>query len=857
MPPWQSPITPLVEGKWFKFKGGTFIKRRTEECYDLIEKMTAHHNDCDTSGQQITPNCETYGGPHSYSDCPAIVVQTQNIYDARSYQSGIKETIILRGTTKEETISSKELPWSKPTSSLSSTSLSSPGLPSSDSSTLDSSTMNTASSSGSKTLLGNTITNPKEDLNDITTRSGTAYQGPMIATTSSSLPQVVECETEVTKDTVPPTNNGSTKDIQPPVVQDENLILNSEPVVAPIIEPIVAPVNDQKEKIFQIFQDLNFNISFADALILMPKFGPAIKTLLTNKDKLSELARTSLNEHCSAVLLKKLPEKLEDPGKFLIPCDFSRMDECLALANLGARINLIPLSVWNQLSLPELSPTYMTLELVDCLISRPVGVAEDFFVKVGTFHFLADFVVVDFDANPRVPLILGRSFLKTGRAVIDAFEGELTLCVGKEAITFNLDQTLRYSANYNDMTGNGYQRKEQNRSQKRIKSSTKWKAWKIQSSQRQSQSQTSQKKAWIWKKIEKPKPNGAGYSFIYDPALKSFNEVQIIFNPPPQSHYKIYLCQLCESNSHFAYECSQRVPLAYEPELCYNQSFGDNDYPYDSPAIAITLDLPIVEPKDSLRMGDEHLDTIPETKSDELIKPSVENLVPSPSESKDLYDSECDVPACDDFTTFSNLLFDADADDDFSSKSMLNHDSSIISFSLKIDYLLDEFDDELILLESIPSGTDEADCDPEEEICLIEKLFGPFMEEIDLTLTPDNSMPPGIKEDDYDSERDILIFEELLSNDSLSFSENESFHFDIPSSLRPPVKPQDDDEIEPNSGILTVKVVGDISEYDVPMPRLLPIQPTLASNQEKSPHLLSHRGFKAFQPSSECPVMIY
>nr|GFA43058.1 reverse transcriptase domain-containing protein [Tanacetum cinerariifolium] len=148
------------------------------------------------------------------------------------------------------------------------------------------------------------------------------------------------------------------------------------------------------------------------ALILMPKFGPSIKSLLTNKDKLYEPARTSLNEHFSAVLLKKLPKKLEDPGKFLIPCDFPEMDECLALADLDASINLMPLSVWNTLSLPEPTPTLMTLKLAD------------------------------------------RSFLKTEKALNDVYEGELTIRVGKEAITFNLDQTSRYSSNYNDMTAN-------------------------------------------------------------------------------------------------------------------------------------------------------------------------------------------------------------------------------------------------------------------------------------------------------------------------------------------------------------------------------------------------------------------
>nr|GFD25286.1 reverse transcriptase domain-containing protein [Tanacetum cinerariifolium] len=108
--------------------------------------------------------------------------------------------------------------------------------------------------------------------------------------------------------------------------------------------------------------------------------------------------------------------------------------------------------MWKRLSLPDLTPMCMTLELADRSMSCPVGVAEDVYVKVGSFHFPANFVVVDFDADPQVPLILGRSFLKTGRALIDVFEGELTLRVGKEAITFNLDQTSRYSANYSDMT---------------------------------------------------------------------------------------------------------------------------------------------------------------------------------------------------------------------------------------------------------------------------------------------------------------------------------------------------------------------------------------------------------------------
>ncbi|GJT08811.1 reverse transcriptase domain-containing protein [Tanacetum coccineum] len=204
--------------------------------------------------------------------------------------------------------------------------------------------------------------------------------------------------------------------------------------------------SNQMEKIFQIFQDLRFDISFADALLLMPRFAPTIKSLLMNKEKLLELAKIPLNENCSAMLLKKLPEKLGDPGKFLIPCNFPGIEVCHALADLGASINLMPLSIWKKLSLPELTPTRMTLELADRSITYPKGLAEDVFVKVGKFHFPTDFVVVDFEADPRVPLILGRSFLRTGRALIDVYGEEITLRVDSEAVTFNLDQTTRYSS---------------------------------------------------------------------------------------------------------------------------------------------------------------------------------------------------------------------------------------------------------------------------------------------------------------------------------------------------------------------------------------------------------------------------
>ncbi|GJT69330.1 reverse transcriptase domain-containing protein [Tanacetum coccineum] len=172
-----------------------------------------------------------------------------------------------------------------------------------------------------------------------------------------------------------------------------------------------------------------------------------------NKDKLFELAKIPLNENCLGMLLKKLPEKLGDPDKFLIPCDFSGMDICHALADLGASTNLMPLSILKSFLYPELPPLDDS-KLADRSITRPKGLAEDVFVKVEKFHFPTDFVVVDFEVDPRVPLILGRYFLRTGHALIDVYGEEMTLRVNDEAVTFNLNKTSRYSSTYDDMSVN-------------------------------------------------------------------------------------------------------------------------------------------------------------------------------------------------------------------------------------------------------------------------------------------------------------------------------------------------------------------------------------------------------------------
>nr|GEX90137.1 putative reverse transcriptase domain-containing protein [Tanacetum cinerariifolium] len=229
--------------------------------------------------------------------------------------------------------------------------------------------------STSSILSRNTIPNSKGEMKAITTRSGVAYEGPSIPNPK----KVVERETEETTGKEQTNLQGSTAHIQPLVVSiPEPGVLKTLP--KPNI-PYRSRLNDQK--------------------LCEKSYESNGESLLANKDKLLELAKIPLNENFSARLLKKLPEKLGDPKKFLIPCDFPGMDVCHTLADLGASINFMPLSIWKKLSLPELTPTRMTFKLADRSITRPKGVTEDVFVKVRKFHFPTDFVVVDFEADPR------------------------------------------------------------------------------------------------------------------------------------------------------------------------------------------------------------------------------------------------------------------------------------------------------------------------------------------------------------------------------------------------------------------------------------------------------------------------
>ncbi|GJV63658.1 reverse transcriptase domain-containing protein [Tanacetum coccineum] len=326
------------------------------------------------SVKAIEQSCVTCGGGHSYQNCPAT--------DGNIYRDNIQEYVSQAAAVNYNQGNASYRPQ------MVANQIRPPGFP----------PMQNHQNNQNRGI--NFNQNRGNNLNQ--NRGNNFNQGQVYQPQAPVPPApVMNRDTEVTKDTMLPTNNGSTEDVQPLVVQVQSQNPTSEPDVAP---------------------------------------------------KLSEIAK--LNENYSAVILNKLPKKLRDPGRFLIPCEFSGINTCNALADLGASINLMPYSVWKDLSLLELTPTCMTLELADRLITEPIGIAKDVRLMVGKFQFPADFVVVDFEPDPRVPLILERSFLKTSRALIDVYEGEITLRVGKEAITFNLDQTSRYTANYNHMTAN-------------------------------------------------------------------------------------------------------------------------------------------------------------------------------------------------------------------------------------------------------------------------------------------------------------------------------------------------------------------------------------------------------------------
>nr|GEW85296.1 reverse transcriptase domain-containing protein [Tanacetum cinerariifolium] len=633
-------------------------------------------------------------------------------------------------------------------------------------------------------------------------------QGPSIPT-ESPLEKIDEQNTEEILDKEHSNSSGSTAQVQPPVV----------PISIP--EPDVSRTQTKPT-------------------ILYPS------SLLTNKDKLFELAKVPLNENCSAMLLKKLPEKLGDPGKFLIPCDFPGMEVCHALADLRVSINLMPLSIWKKLSLPELTPTRMTLELADMSITRPKGVAEDVFVKVEKFHFLTDFVVVDFEADPRVLLILERSFLRTDRALIDVYAEEITLRVNDESVTFNLNQIMRYSMPNDD------------NSVKRVNVINIASEEVIQDNPKSSNPTLVSESDFCKDPIVKTSPFGESDFFL--------KEIEDFLN-------------------------DKSIPTGidnsfYDPEgdILYLENLLKED-PFQLPPMNLNqAKSPIEEPEYSLSMGYEHRSTTPKTKLDEVAESSVKNLVPIQSEYEVTSDneSEYEVPVKDDsssaftnplfndkddftsndnesipeedvpieeFKDYSNPLFN---DDEINSNEIdshcLNIESNFVESlsnhdTLKFDYLK-EFSGALMPIRI--AEEERIRKEHAEYISLIERLItinpcprpmenanliieslpsSPIAvqdsnsqrEEIDIVTGMDELLPLSFKNNDYDSEGEIDVVEELLVDNFISSSENKISYFDQddPSFLRPPQEPPDVKfDIKPNSGEEISAVMNDNDELE-------------------------------------------
>nr|GFA55418.1 reverse transcriptase domain-containing protein [Tanacetum cinerariifolium] len=204
-----------------------------------------------------------------------------------------------------------------------------------------------------------------------------------------------------------------------------------------------------------MFKQLHINITLADALILMPKYQKMLKSLLSNKDKLQELENTPLNENFSAVILKKLPEKLGNLGKFLISCGFSEL-KCKSLADLGASINLMPLSIWKKLGLTELISTRMTLELANRAICTPAGITRDVFVPVGKFTFLADFVIIDYEIDLRPsgnPTFSSHPKLTLPEVNYDTFDSEGCNVLPKKLLEIDSTKDLHPPLHVNPLSG--------------------------------------------------------------------------------------------------------------------------------------------------------------------------------------------------------------------------------------------------------------------------------------------------------------------------------------------------------------------------------------------------------------------
>ncbi|XP_060968766.1 uncharacterized protein LOC115696762 [Cannabis sativa] len=277
-------------------------------------------------------------------------------------------------------------------------------------------------------LPSTTKVNPKENCNAITLRSGKTYDGQ----NKDKPKEEDDVETTPTPEKEKTTDGLPQKETPPAISIDHHIKI-------PYPQRLHKNKMDKQFlKFLEIFKKLHINIPFIEALEQMPTYLKFMKDILSKKRKLEEFEMVALTEECSAVLQKKLPPKLKDPGSFNIPCSIGGSIQTKALCDLGASINLMPLSMFKRLKLGEDKPTTVTLQMPDRSLTHPRGIIEDVLVKVGKFIFPADFLILDMEEDENIPIIFGRPFLATGRALIDVQKGELKLRVQKEEETFKV-----------------------------------------------------------------------------------------------------------------------------------------------------------------------------------------------------------------------------------------------------------------------------------------------------------------------------------------------------------------------------------------------------------------------------------
>ncbi|GKE21582.1 reverse transcriptase domain-containing protein [Tanacetum coccineum] len=549
----------------------------------------------------------------------------------------------------------------------------------------------------------------------------------------------------------------------------------------------------QHSRFLKMFKQLRLEIGLKDALVEMPKFNKWLSSLLRNKEKLEEIAIITVNAECYAIIMNKVPEKLEDPRKFLIPCTLQELDRTNALADSGASINLLPHSIYKQLRLGALNPTRMTLELANRSITHPMGIAEDVVVRVDGFTFLADFVVINFEPDLRVPIILGRPFLRTAKALIDLYEEKLILRVGSDELVF-------------------YAKKSEKSKNKQFAHAISI----IDFSKDEPFSGSTTNDSDALPPSSSPVKTSDNLEVFADELTLLKQDV----------HFQVYSNPLFEFDDNFT---SRNVNPLFNEMDENNENENSNVSDSEEPVL---LNTPLTNKVECFAPEDD-IDEI-----DAFLAMEV-----SSNFEEGYFYSEGDVIFLENLlsdNTTHNLALEAISDHEpeqnntsitFSPRSgPLHHEfaGELITLPSRITREHEEYLRRMTLLCEIEASRSLGNCHASpsaiiESLPIPVKENDPIQEEIKIFLSSDDLIPPSVKNDDSENK-----------DNSILSSEEESFnvdHQDDPSIPRPPPKPPDVEKcLEPEAGILITKVFKGVYKPHDFMANILPTLPTLVSN---------------------------